>query len=77
MTGPLSPEDRIRATRLLDTLDAAIERLPPEARLSGINPADCGHPPAERLPLKTGRMYCGECGTRLPGEDTPRRPRHA
>ncbi len=31
---------------------------------------DCGHPHPERHLLKTGRMYCGDCGARLPGEDT-------
>jgi hypothetical protein len=77
VTGPPSPEDRIRATHLLDTLDAAIETLPPECRPSGISPDNCGHPVAERHLLKTGRMYCGECGGRLPDEDTTRRPRHA
>lgn len=70
MTGQPSPEDRIRATYLLDTLDAAIERLPPECRPSGIDPAVCGHPVAERHLLRTGRMYCGQCGVRMPGEDT-------
>ncbi len=64
-----SPEDRIRATHLLDTLDAAIESLPPEARPSVTDPADCDHPRAERHLLTTGRMYCGQCGTRLPDED--------
>lgn len=70
MAAPPSPEDRIRATFLLDNLDAAIETLPPECQPSGVDPADCRHQRSERLLLKTGRMYCGECGTRLPEEDT-------
>lgn len=58
---------RIRATWALDQLDAVIESLPPECRPSGVDPADCPHPLAERWQGRgSGRTYCGECGIRVP-----------
>lgn len=58
--------ERILATWALDQLDAAIESLPPECRPSGVDPAGCPHPVAERWQSRGRRTYCGECGTLLP-----------
>lgn len=60
-----SPEDRIRATRIVDTLDAAVESLPPDCRPRNVDPAVCPHPAVERWHGRSGRVYCGDCGGRL------------
>lgn len=62
-----SPDDRIRATYLIDILDAAIETLPPEARPGPyVDPATCAHPALfqfEHAP-EPRRWYCDICGAR-------------
>jgi hypothetical protein len=52
-------DDRIRATYLVDLLDAAMERMgfPPPT-----DPAECSHPAEEQWVLRPGRQACGECG---------------
>ncbi len=75
VTAPL-PEDRIRATYLLDLLDAVAETLPPEARLGPyVDPAGCPPSPGARFQFATApppRRWDREtCGARVDPPDQP------
>ncbi len=78
MTSP-TPEDRIRATYLLDLLDAAIEALPPDASPGPyVDPAVCPHPPGARFQFDTAppprRWYCELCSARVDPPATEETP---
>ena len=64
MTNPMvTPENRIRATFLLDTLDAVLEGLPEGCR--PLDPAVCGHPEDGHKRYRDGRLLCLDCGLLL------------
>ncbi len=59
----MDPDRRIRATFLVDLLDAVIADLPPGCQ--PLDPAVCGHPEDAHKRYRDGRLICLDCGTDL------------
>jgi hypothetical protein len=56
-----SPKDRIRATRIVDTLDAVLEAHP---ELAPYDPATCPHKPDTDVSrYHLAQTHCLDCGT--------------
>ncbi len=64
MTRP-SPDDRIRATYIVDLLDAVTVDHPEWAPL---DPVTCGHPAEARKTFRDGPTLCLDCGKENPDD---------
>jgi hypothetical protein len=60
-----SPDDRIRATYLVDMLDAVTAAHP---EIAPLDPAMCGHAAEARKTFRDGRVLCLDCGKEMPDD---------